>query len=495
LNGKVHHLSRITTGKQRLFLVHWDPSKADVQGLRPFLLEQAGQLIDWTDFRRLDVRVYALDDATGELPHLSSLGGNPVRFGPLSLTGVFYEPVAMTDNAVAVALRWRLTEPVDAAYKVVVMLTDSEGRRLSAADVIILDEVGRQTHRWPAGTETVNFYVVPVPVGTPPVPHDLVVGVYDGDTLTRLPLMDARGQLTAEHDLVLGDVALVPGRHFERDAYGTWDGVDWEVSEQARVAEGLFLERFAVSPRAVLPGGQVTVLLRWRAEGSYRLPVVPMIRLVHADEVWTEVASPLLCDVYPADGWAAGEVVVERRVLTYPSRRGAAAVVLVVDGQRISLGQVELDESALLWKPPPMGQSVGVQIGDFAELLGYDLQATQVTPGQPFQLTLYWQALNDVPLERSYTVFTQLLAADGHLIAQHDGPPAGNERPTMTWVGGEIIEDVHMFVLHDTVYAGPATLIVGLYDSETVTRLDTAQGQDHVTLPESIVVVVGSADR
>ena len=493
LASKAHHLSKITTGKQRLFLVHWDPSKADVQGLRPFLLEQVGRLTDWCDFRGLDVRVYALDGATGGLPHLSGLGENPVRFGPLLLTGAFYEPVATTDNAVAVALRWRLVKPVDVAYKVVVMLVDSEGRRLFAADVTILDEAGRQTHRWPAGAETVNFYVVPVPVGAPAVRHRLVVGVYDADTLTRLPLMDARGQLTAEHDLVLGEVTLVAGRHFEGDAYGTWDGVDWEFPEQGMVAEGVFLERFAVSPRAVLPGGQMTVLLRWCAEGTHRLPVVPLLRLVHADEVWTEVGSPLLSGVYPPDGWAAGEVVVERRILTYPPRRGAAAVVLVVDDQLVSLGQVELDESALLWKPPPTAQSVGVQIGGFAELLGYDLRATQVAPGRPFRLTLYWQALNDTPLETSYTVFTQLLAADGHLIAQHDGPPAGNERPTMTWVGGEVIEDVHTLVFHDTVYAGPATLIVGLYDSATVTRLNTSQGQDHVTLPENIVVVVGSA--
>lgn len=493
LAGKAYHLSKTTAGKQRLLLVHWDPSKADVQGLRPFLLEQVGRLTDWRDFRGLDVRVYALDGATGALPHLSGSGEDPARFGPLLLTGAFYEPVATTDNAVAVALRWRLVEPVDVAYKVVVMLTDSEGRRLSAADVTILDEAGRQTRRWPAGAEAVNFYVVPVPVGTPPVRHRLVVGVYDADTLTRLPLMDARGQSTAEHDLVLGEVTLVPGQHFEGDAYGTWDGVDWELPEQAKVTEGLFLERFAVSPRAVLPGGQVTVLLRWRAEGMHRPPVVPLLRLVHADEVWTEIASPLLSSVYPPDGWAAGEVVVERRVLTYPPRRGVAAVVLVVDDQLVSLGQVELDESALLWKPPPTAQSVGVRIGDFAELLGYDLKATQVTPGQPFRLTLYWQALNDVPLETSYTVFTHLLAADGHLIAQHDGPPAGNERPTMTWVGGEVIEDVHTLIFHDTAYAGPAMLIVGLYDSATVTRVNTAQGKDHVTLPENIVVVAGSA--
>jgi hypothetical protein len=110
--------------------------------------------------------------------------------------------------------------------------------------------------------------------------------------------------------------------------------------------------------------------------------------------------------------------------------------------------------------------------------------------GQPFHVILYWQALNNVPVETPYTVFTQLLAADGHLIAQHDGPPAENGRPTPTWVGGEVIEDVHTLVFSDVGYSGPATLIVGLYDSATVTRLGTEQGQDHIILPKDLTVTV-----
>ena len=222
-------------------------------------------------------------------------------------------------------------------------------------------------------------------------------------------------------------------------------------------------------------------------------PLDLLLYLVRKDEVWAEIGSPLLSDVYPLDGWAAGQVVVEQRALAYPPRRGAAALSLVADDRLISLGQLQLDESALLWELPLTVENVGVRIGGFTELLGYDLEATRVTAGQPFRLVLYWQAVNDVPLETRYTVFTQLLADDGHLVAQHDGPPAGNRRPTTTWVGGEVIEDVHTLVFHDAAYAGPATLIVGLYDSATVTRLDTPQGQDHVNLTEDVVVVAGGA--
>jgi hypothetical protein len=216
--------------------------------------------------------------------------------------------------------------------------------------------------------------------------------------------------------------------------------------------------------------------------------VVPLLRLSQAGQVWAEAGSSLLAADYPFNRWSDGEVVVERRALAYPPQRGPADLTLVVGEVDVPLGQVWLDESRLLQEPPPRAQSVGVQIGDFAELSGYHLETGELAIGQPFELTLYWRATNDAPLQAQYTVFTQLLAADGHLIAQHDGPPAGNFRPTTTWIGGEVIEDVHRLTFHDLTYAGPATLIVGLYDAETVVRVPIAQGQDHVVLPADIVV-------
>lgn len=486
--GKVQQMSDITAGKRRLFLVHWKPSRADLHGLIPFLLERAGGLESWRGFRGLDVHVYALDGPAASLPELEKV---QAHFGPLLLTGAFHESTATNDNAVAVALRWQLVEAADVPYKVVVMLTDAEGHRLSSADVLLLEEAGLPTHLWPAGTEAVNFYVVPVPVGTPPLPHRLTVGVYDAGSLSRLSLMEA-SERAGGQDLALGEVTLVRGGQFERDPYGTWEDVPWETPEETRVAEGLLLERFAILPRAALPGGQVAVLLHWRAEGPIRPAVSPLLRLSQEDQVWIEASSSLLAKAYPPDRWAAGEVVVERCALTYPPRRGPADLVLAAGDRLISLGQVGLDELALLWEPPPTAQSVGVRFADFAELLGYDLEATELAAGQPFHLTLYWRALNDVPLNTPYTVFTQLLAADGHLIAQHDGPPAEKARPTTTWVGGEVLVDAHMLTFNDPAYAGPATLIVGLYESATVTRVGTAQGEDHVALPEGVVVTAGN---
>jgi hypothetical protein len=139
--------------------------------------------------------------------------------------------------------------------------------------------------------------------------------------------------------------------------------------------------------------------------------------------------------------------------------------------------------------PPAVAldQAVGARFGDFAELASYNLPSTQFSTAQAVPLTLYWRGLAGAsPVD--YVVFTHLLAEDGHLIAQHDGPPAGGTRPTGTWVNGEIIEDFHPLAFQDTGYTGSARIAVGLYDPSTG-RVLTQGGGDRVVLPVVISVV------
>jgi hypothetical protein len=130
---------------------------------------------------------------------------------------------------------------------------------------------------------------------------------------------------------------------------------------------------------------------------------------------------------------------------------------------------------------------VRARFSDFAELIGYDLPAVEVTAGQPLPLTLYWRGLEGTS-PTNYLVFTHLLAQDGRLIAQHDGPPAGGTRPTSSWAAGEIIADPHPIAFADTAYVGPATIAVGLYDP-AVGRIPTDTGADRVVLPVTISVI------
>ena len=105
------------------------------------------------------------------------------------------------------------------------------------------------------------------------------------------------------------------------------------------------------------------------------------------------------------------------------------------------------------------------------------------------RLTLYWRAISEDPLTTSYTVFTHLLSEDRRLVGQHDGIPAGGERPTMSWVPGEVIADVHEMEFTDLEYRGQALIEVGLYDSHTVERVPTVEGSDHLILSSEVMVL------
>jgi hypothetical protein len=137
--------------------------------------------------------------------------------------------------------------------------------------------------------------------------------------------------------------------------------------------------------------------------------------------------------------------------------------------------------------PGVVSGGVGVRFGDFLELANFGLPASEFTTAEPVPLTLYWRKLDGVnPVD--YLVFTHLLAEDGHLIGQHDGPPAGGARPMTQWAAGEVVEDFHPMAFQDASYVGPARIAIGLYDPATG-RVLTSTGSDHVILPVAITIV------
>ncbi len=136
---------------------------------------------------------------------------------------------------------------------------------------------------------------------------------------------------------------------------------------------------------------------------------------------------------------------------------------------------------------PGISGGVNVRFGDFAELDSFSLPAVEFNTAQPIPLTLYWRGLAGTsPLD--YWVFTHLLAEDGHLVAQHDGAPAGGTRPISGWGTGESIVDMHTMVFEDPAYTGPARISVGLYDP-AIGRVLTGTGADSVILSIAVTIV------
>lgn len=472
---------------RRVFLVNYHRGNRDRRGLIPFTLESAGSLSERWDFKGLYVRVYEPDRPV--VP--PALAPADADFGPLRLTGAWVEQNPPADTAVTLALRWRLEEPVGDRYRVGLRLRDLDGWELAAADAYLLDDRALPTDRWTAGEEATTYHVLPLVPGTPPLTYTLSLGIYTTDdegTVHPLDLLDAAGNPQGQ-SYEIGSVALAPARGVRSDPYRVVPDLP-PLPKPAVLADGLLLEAAALDRQTVAPGQPLFITLRWRAAAAPLPDLRPALILSQASNILATAEDAPAGGRYPTDRWRAGEVVLEHRCLTVPptAADGPATVALVLGERCVVLGNVEIAAGEHVFTPPPMAyeMEVPVRFGDVAELLGYDLAPGPYTSDRSIPITLYWRALEGAT-SADYTVFTHLLAADGHLVAQHDGPPAGGTRPTPGWLPGEIITDHHEMTFRES-YVGPATIEVGLYDSATLERVVAATGDTSVILPSSLNV-------
>lgn len=450
-------LSQAISTTARVWFAHWPIATQDPRGYWPFLLEQSGTLRDWTSYPGYELYEYDLAGTLSE----------PVLTTTLAETGVTrWSGVEGqgADGSLTLALDWRPPVKLFSPAGTSVRLIDPAGHRVNSVDRPLVDERQQPAAAWAGGQSSILYYVLPIPPGTPPGIYTITAQLYTGrDVLS---------------DQALGTIAL-PRRLDTRDPYRTLAGYQWETSSNPVNLGGLELESFALGTHAPWQPMPIDVALRWRkTDGA--AAIAPRLRLAQADRVWAETGSPLFERDYPITQWAVGETVIDRLKMDYPPVRGPLELQIGQGDHWTTLTTLHLDESAMKFDLSSMQHAQSAaQFGDFAELVGYDLKAASLAVDRPLDVTLYWRATNTEPLTIPYTVFTQILAPDGHLVAQHDAPP---NPPTTRWVPGQIVPDPHQVTVVDPAYRGPATLIVGWYNSASVQRVPVTTGGDYVTL-------------
>lgn len=132
---------------------------------------------------------------------------------------------------------------------------------------------------------------------------------------------------------------------------------------------------------------------------------------------------------------------------------------------------------------PPGAALSNPVIADFGaqvRLVGYDLEQTEVQPGNAISLTLYWQAQQ--PPERDYSIFVHLVDEVDIVQASHDSYPAAGRMATTDWPLSSIIPDRHTLTIPETAPApGRLRIEIGVYDYTTGERL-RVDGQDHLVI-------------
>ena len=144
-----------------------------------------------------------------------------------------------------------------------------------------------------------------------------------------------------------------------------------------------------------------------------------------------------------------------------------------------------------LFQLRPPTQPTQVIYGEGIELEGYDVSETQLTPGQNLHVTLYWHNL--IAASDSLVVFIHLLDKQGKLVSQVDEPPLHGQWPMNQWQPGDRLADRHALPIPHNLPGGDYSVIVGLYDPETGSRL-TAESQHQVIKDNSTILTKVSVD-
>ena len=123
---------------------------------------------------------------------------------------------------------------------------------------------------------------------------------------------------------------------------------------------------------------------------------------------------------------------------------------------------------------------VGARFGDGIRLEKVEVIDSVARRGEVLRLRLIWKAESAVG--RDFKSFTHIFI-DDKIVAQRDGQPVGELRPTTTWKAGETIRDQFAIRIPNDAPSGVYQLRIGLYDLTTLERL-AVNGGEFIVLGE-----------
>lgn len=400
----------------------------------------------------------------------------------LCLVGVALDAEPVSGAAMGVRLDWvgRADRRLTAALR----LYSSAGVIVAARDALLLDGEVRPTELW-SGEPTTTYHVVPLPVGLPPEPYRLELGVFESGAPEAVVAFERDGDVSGPA-VVLGQVTPLVSPWLDVSLYGLSSGPQ---SPRVQTA-GPDLIGGAVDRDFAAAGQTCYVLLNWRVSTrtDEQAQVTVVLRQWGRDVAKQGSRSSFA-------GLPEGRPVLEYVPLVVPPgvSEGPADVIVAVNGEEHGLGMLQLTGGTHEFAPPSTAYAAARRAGEVATLVGFGLTpGEEIGAGEPMTVSLVWRA-EAVAAERGLKVFVHLIDDTGAIVAQHDGVPNLWTRPTQGWVRGEYIVDPHPLTWHSRDTRGPATLRVGLYGEASGERVVWDDGADFVTLSVDIVVSAPSA--
>jgi len=263
----------------------------------------------------------------------------------------------------------------------------------------------------------------------------------------------------------------------------------------------------SVGLHGIEAGGELVVTLRWRSLADMERDYYLVLRLMDDEGKLWGLGQKQLMDIetetywdeegleravqFPTSQWPVGEAVLDYYKLpvlpgTPPGRYQILARLRPLDawdglevrnpdgtpsGFDYPLETVQVTRPA---QPPSLAKLAiphpfMEELGDEMQLLGYELAATEVKPGDPLHLTLFWRALKR--MSKEYDLLLELQDATGTVWAEGRFPLAKATYPTTQWTEGEVVRGQYALIVDATAPPGECQLALDLVDKATGRRL------------------------
>lgn len=270
-----------------------------------------------------------------------------------------------------------------------------------------------------------------------------------------------------------------------------------QESVEIDFAEDLSLLGYDLARDSASAGDTLGVTLYWRARRELDTDYHSFVHLIDREfNIYAQEDHVHPGPNYPTSRWDLDEYNRDAFQISLPETLPAGEYLVEAglyggeDGQNLP---VVSDGEFTIWQPSAILQSISVgdvshtlpdeaqpltdaRFGDFISLLGYELSATVLHPGDTLRLTLQWRA--NRPPGQVYSSFVHLVDDVGTIYAQHDNLFLGVLYPATRWRQGEHLLEVHEISVPPDTPPGDYTLGVGIYDPGTLERLPMVSGQD-----------------
>jgi hypothetical protein len=254
----------------------------------------------------------------------------------------------------------------------------------------------------------------------------------------------------------------------------------------AEVGQGLTLVGVNVETETAVPGEPVWFTFYWQlsASGEARpdrsdTPEFVLALLGRDLERVGNLHSYHGRGLYPAPLWPADKIVADRFAIVVDET--AVVPVLATPFVGLAAAEPRVRAGGVKLIPHTWPEAAGpplAQLGDAILLtdVGLVAETAVVQPGDTITIQVQWQVAQ--PPGRDTSTLIHLAKAGQPPLATGDNQPLAGQYPTRIWTSGEVIDDQYQLIIPDGLANGRYPLWLGMYDSDTLTRLPLTINQE-----------------